>query len=86
MNIETWNVRSWYRTEAANSAIQQLVAVQELRWHDSGNLRISGSVVFFSGNQYGRHEGGTGFVIKEQLVDSILNFEPISDKGSATYE
>ncbi|KAH1015981.1 hypothetical protein HUJ04_007279 [Dendroctonus ponderosae] len=29
---------------------------------------MSKSVVFFSGNQSGRHEYGTGFIIKEQLI------------------
>jgi len=77
----TWNVQSWYRTGAANSAIQQLekidmdiVAVQELS--SSGNLKIRGSVVFFRGNQYGRHEGGTGFVIKCNLRTMFCDLNP----------
>lgn len=59
MNIGSWNVLSWYRPGAALNAIQQMekshmdiTAVQEVRWPDTGNVKMSKSVVFFSGSPH----------------------------------
>lgn len=87
MNIGTWNVQSWYRPGAAINAVEQMenigmdiTAVQEIRWPDDGNIKISKSTIFFSGNKNGRHEFGTGFVIRNNLVQNILNFKPINER------
>lgn len=87
MNIGTWNVQSWYRPGAAKNAVEQLenigmdiTAVQEIRWPDDGNIKISKSTIFYSGNKNGKHEFGTGFVIKDSLVQNILNFKPINER------
>ena len=77
---------SWHRPGAAIHAIQQMekshmdiTAVQEVRWPDSGNVKMSKSVVFFSGSPNNRHEFGTGFVIAERMVGSLISFRPISE-------
>lgn len=61
MNIGTWNVQSWYRPGAAINAVEQMenigmdiTAVQEIRWPDDGNIKISKSTIFFRCNKNGR--------------------------------
>lgn len=87
MNIGTWNVLSWYRPGAALHAVEQLeknkmdiTAIQEVRWPESGSVRVSRSMVYFSGSQQNRHEFGTGFVVADRLVDSLITFEPVSER------
>lgn len=87
MNIGTLNVLSWYRPGAAQKTIEQLekigmniTAIQEIRWTDSGHQKIGESVVFYSGSQNQRHEFGTGFVVREELVGSVIEFKPINER------
>lgn len=85
-NIGTWNVLSWYRPGAAQLAVEVLekykmdiTAVQEIRWLNSGNTKISKSVILYSGKE-DTHEFGTGFVIKEGLMSELISFKPINER------
>lgn len=87
MNIGSLNVLSWCRPGTAAHAIEQLektkmdiTAIQEVRWPNSGNMRISKSMIYFSGDQQNSHEYGTSFVIAEHLVESLIAFEPVSER------
>ncbi|KAK4876496.1 hypothetical protein RN001_009002 [Aquatica leii] len=87
MRIGTWNILSWYRPGAAIKTVQELeqykmdiTAVQEIRWPNAGNMKMSKSVIFFSGNSDNRHEYGTGFVLRETLINSVIDFEPVNER------
>ena len=87
MNFGTWNILSWYRAEAAKRAIQQLdkngmdiVALQEIRWPDSGSITVDKYTILYSGSIDGRHEFGTGFAVKEHLRNLIISFKPINER------
>lgn len=86
-NIWTWNVLSWYRPGAATNAVEQLenigidiTAVEEIRWPYDGNITISKFTIFFICSKNRKHEFGTGFGIKDSLVQSILNFKRINER------
>lgn len=87
MSIGTWNILSWHRTGASTHAVRQLeklemdiTAIQEIRWLDSGELRISKSHIFYSGNQNGKHDFETGFVVSEKVFNSVIGFNPVSER------
>lgn len=78
---------SWNRPAAAIKTIEQLegiemdiTAVQEIRWTGTGNQKIRKSVVFYSGSPNNRHEFGTGFVIRERMMGSVMDFKPVNER------
>lgn len=47
-----------------------ITAIQELRLIDNGSQKFSKSVVFYS---------GTGFVIRQNLLEYVMEFKPINE-------
>ena len=82
----TWNVRSLNSPGAAqglSATLQryhvQLAALQEIRWPGKGETRIAGFTYFYSGHDTAR-ELGTGFAVRDELLPSVLDFQPVNHR------
>ena len=83
----TWNTRTLNKlgadTEMENEIIRynmDVVALQEIRWPNFGTKRMRKGTIYYSGRRDGRHNEGTGFYVKEELVKDVLEFEPICSR------
>lgn len=55
-----------------------ITAIQEVRWIGDGNLKSNNFTVFYSDGQ--RHERWVGFIINNEYLPYIKQFEPYSDR------
>lgn len=83
--LGTWNVRSLYETAAAKSLADvlsrckiQILALQETRWKGNSTLRVGDYTFFNSDDQ--KHFLGIGFAVHKSLLNSVKDFQPISDR------
>lgn len=88
LKIGTWNVTSLFRTGACQNLADVLntykidvVAIQEVRWLDVGQIDVGEYVIYYSGSQ-SSHHFGSGFAVHRKLVPHVIEFRPISDKLS----
>jgi hypothetical protein len=63
LGIGTWNIRTLFKPGALKGMIDEItrykipiVAIQEVRWLNSGSIQSGNSIIFYSGLQTGRHE------------------------------
>ncbi|XP_045494840.1 craniofacial development protein 2-like [Colias croceus] len=84
----SWNVRSLYRPGAIYQLLTELkryhitiAALQEVRWPGNGECALDdGFMLFYSGNLDGKHINGTGFMVANKNVSSVLRFDAISER------
>jgi hypothetical protein len=58
----------------------QITALQEVRWAESEWIRKKNYTFMNSGHKAVKSRSGTGFLITGNAVQSILGFDPISDR------
>jgi hypothetical protein len=58
----------------------QITSLQEVRWAESGWIRKNDYSFMYSGHKTVKGHSGTGFLITGSAVQSILVFDPISDR------
>lgn len=75
MNIGTWNTFIANELEARNIGI---TAEQEIRWTENGTVKISKSVIFYSGN-LDMHQFGTDFVVTKKIAGLVVDVRQISE-------
>lgn len=80
LRFETLNIRTLYKPGAILSLVKEfdkyrlgILVIQEVRWNEKGAMEIENSVIFF-GQYDNRRQGGTGFVVKKNIVPFILFF------------
>ena len=80
MDCATWNIRSLYITGRMKELAEQLSAykidicgLQEMRWPGKGIIHQNKYTWFYSGNETGKHEFGTGFYVTKRMMSLILN-------------
>ncbi|KAK4881770.1 hypothetical protein RN001_005089 [Aquatica leii] len=58
-----------------------IIAIQELRWAEEGEINKSNYTIFWSG---GKKQGnnGTGFIVTQKQMKNIIKFEAINDRIS----
>ncbi|XP_015377026.1 PREDICTED: craniofacial development protein 2-like [Diuraphis noxia] len=66
-------------TDAKNSYKLDILALQEVRWPDSGNIKTGSTTIFYSETNNGRHENGVGFIINEKILHNTKGFTSIND-------
>lgn len=83
----TWNVRTLFKPgaleelkEVAKTYKIDLIALQEIRWPNSGFLEQRNYSLYHSAATNGML--GTGFLISNRLRNNIIDFKPISDRMS----
>jgi|UniRef100_A0A2S2QRZ9 hypothetical protein len=57
-----------------------IVAIQEVRWLNSGYIQSGKSIIFYSGLQTGRHEKGVGFVIDKAVMTQVKKIVPVNER------
>ncbi|XP_060846523.1 craniofacial development protein 2-like [Rhopalosiphum padi] len=57
-----------------------IVAIQEVRWLNSGSIQSGNSIIFYSGLQTGRHEKGVGFMIDKAMMNQVKKFVPVNER------
>ncbi|KAF0713600.1 craniofacial development protein 2-like, partial [Aphis craccivora] len=65
IKIGTWNVRTLnkpgalqYLLDAIKKYNTNILALQEIRWPNDGNMKKDDKTIFYSGRKDGRHENG----------------------------
>lgn len=84
LNFATWNVRTLYRPGALEELKEQatkykidLIALQEVRWPNTGFIQHRTHSMFHTASKGGLF--GTGFLVYKSLRDNIIDFQPISE-------
>jgi hypothetical protein len=88
IDIGTWNVNTMLKggkmqeivDQDVGSQIQQIVALQEIRWRGYGLLKKDKYSIYYSCNPNTTGHTGTGFIIQKSTMNKILGFEPIFDR------
>jgi len=87
LRLGTWNIRTLnkpgafkYVIDANNSYKLDILALQEVRWPDSGNIKSGSTTLFYSGTNNGRCENGVGFMINEKILHNTKSFTPVNDR------
>jgi len=83
LRLGSWNIRTLnkpgafkYVIYAKDSYKLDILALQEVRWPDSGKIKTGNTTLFYSGNNNGRHENGVGFMINEKILYNTKSFHP----------
>jgi len=57
-----------------------IVAIQEVRWLNSGSIQCGNSIILYSDLQTGRHEKGVGFVMDKAMMTIVKKFVPVNER------
>ncbi|KAK9737753.1 hypothetical protein QE152_g10442 [Popillia japonica] len=87
--IGTWNVRTMLEPATLTQTIKEMevlhikvLGLSEIRWSGQGErLNSNGSLRLYSGsNQDEDRTNGVGFLLDKEVMASLLNWNPISDR------
>lgn len=88
VKICTWNVRTMARAGKIHNAIQEMrrmnieiMGVSEMRWPNTGEMKVQDHTVLYSGKTDGVYEHGVGIIISPNVAKCIANFVPISERA-----
>lgn len=86
LRVATWNIRTMLQPgkmeEIANELLRynvDVAALQEIRWREHGEIRKQHYSIYYSGPQK-QGNSGTGFYVTKTIRNSIMAFEPVSDR------
>ncbi|KAL4091582.1 hypothetical protein QTP88_026249 [Uroleucon formosanum] len=84
-SLGAWNVRTMYAAGAMTtilSALQrylcEIVAMQEIRWTNVGNIKLRDATILYSCGQ--SYEYGVGFIVNNSILPFVKNFIPHSER------
>ena len=87
LRIGTWNVRTLYQTGALQVAVREtekyeldILAIQEVRWENQDSIRQGKYTFYYGGTQ--SHDFGTGFLIKNSILQAVQNIEFVNERLS----
>jgi hypothetical protein len=55
-----------------------ICALQEIRLPGEGTMPKKNYMILYSGNKNGKHEFDIGFYVNRQIMDNIIDFEPVN--------
>lgn len=86
LRFGTWNVRTLFKPGAVGTVVKEIeryklgvVALQEMRWKNTGSMQISNTTLFF-GACDGRRQTGSGFAVNNKLLTAVKSFKVISPR------
>ncbi|XP_025423466.1 craniofacial development protein 2-like [Sipha flava] len=86
LRFGTWNVRNLFKPGAVGTVVKEIeryklgvVALQEMRWQDTGSMQISNTTLFF-GACDGRRQAGSGFAVNNKLLTAVKSFKVINPR------
>ena len=81
----TWNVRSLNKAGGLNNLKDimekyklDILALQEIRWRGNDIMDTKNFSLLYSGHD--KNTFGTGFLISKKLKESLIDFQPISER------
>lgn len=87
LHLGAWNIRTLnksgvlkYVFEAYNMYKIDVLALQEIRWLNNGNVKMEKITLFYCGSNNGKHENGIGFMVHDKILPCIKNFSAVSDQ------
>lgn len=87
MNIGTWNILTLLQPGKMNELAEQIeklnvevVALQEIRWKDSGIISKKEFSLYYSGPELSTGQAGVGFFVKSALQKNVICFQPYNDR------
>jgi exonuclease III len=60
-----------YLLDAIKKYNTNILALQEIRWPNDGNMKNDDKTIFYSGRKDGRHENGVGFVVSDDTLPQV---------------
>jgi hypothetical protein len=85
LHLGTWNIRTLnklgafkYVLDAKDSYKLDILALQEVRWPDSGNIRTGNTKLFYSKTKNGR-QNGVGFMINKKILYNLKSFTSVNN-------
>lgn len=58
----------------------QILALQEMRWPNKGNLTKENMTLFYSGTNNGVRENDVGIIVHERLLPYVKVIESVNDR------
>jgi len=87
LKLGTWNIRTLnkpgafkYVMDSKNSYKLDILALQETRWPDRGNMKKENTTFFYSETDGGKHENGVGFMVNEKVLHNKKTLIPVDDR------
>lgn len=87
IKIGTWNTRSLYEAGKLANLTREMerlgldiLGVAETWWPGTGRCDTGNTAFYYSGNNDRNHRKGVGIVITKQLLKSVIEFVPYSDR------
>ena len=90
LRLGTWNVRAMYEQGRCPQIVKEMkrynlsiLGVSEMRWNTFGSLRTTtGETILYSGNPNDDdpHEKGVGLILLRVAADSLMKWEPVSER------
>lgn len=86
LRFGTWNIRTLFKPGAFRTLVDEvekyrlgIVALQELRWSDTGLMQLKNTTLFY-GACDNRRLGGSGFAVNKAYLNSVKDFKVISPR------
>jgi len=80
------NIRTLFKPGAVRTLVNEVekyrlgvVALQELRWSDTGSMQLKNTTIFY-GACDNRRFGGSGFAVNKAYLNSVKDFKVISPR------
>ena len=89
VKIRQWNVRTMFERGKCAQVVKEMrrygisiLGVSEMRWNSCGKMMTAtGETVLYSGMDEGeRHERGVGLILSKDATQSLLEWEPVSER------
>lgn len=84
----SWNITSLNRPGSSQNLIDELekyqaklIALQEIRWKNTGTVRINNGHIFY-GDCGETHSFGTGFYVHNSIIDFVVDFHSVNKRIS----
>lgn len=86
LHFGTWNIPTLYQSGAALTLVMEfnkyrfeILAIQVIRWSGQGSIEIGNSIIFF-GQCDNCRQGGTGFIVKKNVVPAVKDFKVVNSR------
>ena len=90
LRLGMWNVRTMYEQGRCAQIVKEMkrynlsiLGVSEMRWNTFGSLRTrTGETILYSGNPNDddAHVKGVGLILSRVAADSLMEWEPVSER------
>jgi len=87
LRIKTRNIRTLnkpgvfqYVLDAYNDYKIDILAIQDIRWPNSRNLKKVNTTLFYNSTTNKKHENGVNFMVRDKVLPNVKAFSALSDR------